>query len=1071
MKDIYGLFAGTGLGRKGYSIVSQGELEQVLSGHALDRRFILEEASGIIKYRQQRDEVRNRLLSTGQDLTRLKDILVELKQRRDELEMKSDKARRYMNLEKEKKELEERILRFELSKVNGDLLKKHGLLKEKQQERERIQGQVQELEEQIATEQQHLLEYRDSINAGKDEKFEIERRLADLNNDARLREERIYNYQERLKAGAEEEKKYRLMLDKLQEELLERSEDYQKQQVQLEGLKSSLDKINQELSQLESKLQESRQLFEHKKISVFERMQEASKINNHLIQIDARERKLREKKERLHLLNTELKSQISQKEELLQNLQQEKELFEEEIPQLQKQLKELEEQKREREKVAKASAIEEARLNEAEFKTNKQLLVIEDMDRKMEGYSWGVKSVLKASAQGELEGIKGLVGEVIDVPGGLETAIEVALGRRMENIIVSSSEKARKAIEYLKRNQGGRVTFLPLDILLTSPLPADIKRALQAVDGVLGLAADLIHYSPDYRKAVNYLLGRVVLVKDMETGIKLFKNIKYPLQIVSLEGELINVSGAMTGGSRDRVRETPWQRKKERRKLQEQLAQVKQQLEANKARREKVARKLDQIQQQIDALQQRLVEQQFRLEVLGKETGQMIQELERSGREWQNCIDELASLESSYEELLREREELENKKDSIQDLSESEAEELEAWKEKIDSYKRDYQVHIERQKSYQEQLQSKQREILNIEKNMEQFRQVEKSYEKSRMEARGLQERLSRLVQEENDRINEAKEIIKQEKIKLNRIKENILSRQQEEKECQEAIKNLGQEIMPLKQALLQIESSSRHLEINIARLETELSVLTHKWNKEVQKPEPMGEQQVFTLSQLRDFRQQAELLAAQLEELGPVDPESLAEFEAVNERYLFVSKQYEDLLQARDSLNQLLQQTEEMMAEQFSDFLLLAQQSFSSTFQDIFGGGEASLRIESGKDGLEAGIDIEVKLPGKKNQALNLLSGGERALTCIAFIFALLNLKPAPFCILDEIDASLDETNLIRFGNFIKKMGEKMQYIIISHRQATIERAENIYGVTMPEKGVSRVLTLNISQVEELAG
>ena len=206
-------------------------------------------------------------------------------------------------------------------------------------------------------------------------------------------------------------------------------------------------------------------------------MQEASKINNHLIQIDARERKLREKKERLHLLNTELKSQISQKEELLQNLQQEKELFEEEIPQLQKQLKELEEQKREREKVAKASAIEEARLNEAEFKTNKQLLVIEDMDRKMEGYSWGVKSVLKASAQGELEGIKGLVGEVIDVPGGLETAIEVALGRRMENIIVSDSKrKARKAIEYLQKKPRRKSHFY-LWTFLTSPLPADIKRA------------------------------------------------------------------------------------------------------------------------------------------------------------------------------------------------------------------------------------------------------------------------------------------------------------------------------------------------------------------------------------------------------------------------------------------------------------------------------------------------------------------------------------------------------------------------------------------------------------------
>ncbi len=1071
MKDIYGLFAGTGLGRKGYSIVSQGELEQVLNGQALDRRFILEEASGIIKYRQQREQVRNRLHNTRQDLTRLKDILVELKQRRDELEIKSDKARKYIELQKEKRELEERILSFELSKVNNDLLKKKGLLREKQQEMGILKGRLEEKEEKINGEEKRLLQYREIISREKDEKHNLDRRLADWQNEARVREERIHNYQERLRLAAEEEKKYKLMLDKLQEDLRGPAEDYERQKCQLRDLNLNLENINRQLSELEKKLEKSQGFFELKKDRVFQRMQEASQINNHLLEIEAREHKMREKKERLHLVSSELKGKISQKEERLQNLDQEKQLFEQEIPQLQKDLAELEEQKQEIDKMARAKRDENARLNEAEFKMNKQLLVIEDMDSKLEGYSWGVKSVLKASAQGKLKGIKGLVGEIIDVPEGLETAIEMALGRKLENIIVQSSERARDAIEYLKGSKGGRVTFLPLDILLSTPVPSEVKGSLAGLDGVLGLAADLIDYEPDYRQAVNYLMGRVAVVKDMNTGIKLFKSIRYPLQIVTLEGELINVSGAMTGGSKDRVRETPLQRKKERKKLQEQLARVKRNLESNQAQREKMAGKLELIQQKIEAIHKILVEKQFRFEVVRQEVQQLVQDIQLRGREWQKSLDELAGLELSYGQLLVEQEVLENNKAKMQGLSESEAQELEECKEEIDILKRDYEVHGERQRSYQEQVESKLREIENIEKNMEQFRQVENSYQKSGIEARDLQERLSGLMQKENDRIQESQEIIIQEKLKLSRIKENILSRQTEEKEGQESINSLRQDILPLRQAMMQLESSIRNTEISMARLETELSVFRHKWRSEVQKPEPAIESLPFNPSELRDFRGQTEILTVQLEELGPVDQGSLAEFEAVNERYQFVSKQYEDLLGAQDSLNQLLQQTEKIMAQQFDDFVLLAQQSFSSTFQDIFGGGEASLTIEKGKESLEAGIEIEVKLPGKKNQALNLLSGGERALTCIAFIFALLSLKPAPFCILDEIDAALDDTNLIRFGNFIKKMAEKMQYIIISHRQSTIERAENIYGVTMPEKGVSKVLTLNITQLEEMAG
>ncbi len=1071
MKDIYGMFTGTGLGKKGYSIISQGELEQVLNGQPLDRRFILEEASGIIKYRHQRDEVRTRLANTGNDLTRLRDILAELKQRRDELQNKAEKARIHISFNNEKMQLEENILRFEIYKMQNDLVKRNEALEDKKEEIEELKKRVQEQEEAIAREELKLLNYREMLNSLKDDRHNGDNRLSALDSEVRLSEERIKNYGERAAAAAEDESKYRAMLQKIKEDLTVKLEDYEQQKKSLAVLTANFEQLNLQIHDLENSMQNSLNRFEEKKAQVFERMQEESRLNNQVLEIEDKQRKLREKKERMDILSSDLRGKISQKEALLNNIESEKQQYLKEIKEFKNSLEKIENNKQELEKSLEDNVAQYALLSEEELKIDKKILLLNDMERNLEGYSRGVRSVLETYQKGKLSGIKGLVGEVIDVPLGLETAIETALGRKLENIIVKNSESAREAIEYLKKTRLGRVTFLPLDILLSTPVPQNIKESLGRLDGVLGIASDIINYQQEYKKAVEYLLGRVVLVRDMETGIKVFKSSSYPLQIVTLEGELINVSGAMTGGSSDHRKETPLQRKKEKKNLLEQQAHVKQSLGQNRQESENIYREFDMVKKQVEAQKNALIEKEFRFEIIDKQALQTNEEIVNDRREWEASIDQLGRLETSYEQLLLEMEDLQQKKNSIHGSSESESKKLEELKEKIDINKRNYEVHQERLISYQEQLDSKKRELESIEKNIAQFRQVENSYQQSRLEAAELQERLSDLAESETSKMAATRIKISEEKQALSLMQDKILAQQAEEKTCHGMIGNIRQEISPLRQNLIQLENNSRNTEISLARLETEFEALNSKWRHEYEKElDDIGEPKINS-SQLRDFRQRVEFLSGQLEEIGSVDLDSIPEFEALSERFGFINQQYEDLLTARDSLNDLLRETEKIMSRDFADFILIADQSFTQTFQDIFGGGEACLRMEQGKDRLEAGIDIEVKLPGKKTQSLNLLSGGERALTCIAFIFALLRLKPAPFCILDEIDASLDETNLIRFSDFLKKMAQEMQYIIITHRQSTIESGENIYGVTMPEKGVSKVLTLNINEAESLAG
>lgn len=1071
MKDISRLFTGTGLGKKGYSIVSQGELEQIINSQPLDRRLILEEASGIIKYRQQRDKVNRRIANTASDLIRLQDILGELKQRKEELQLKAEKANRYKYLHGEKQRMLENILSYELWKRQQDLERKNLALQQKINDIEQISGELRGLEEQVLTEEVLVSEIREKINKLKEEKHQMDSNFSALCNDVRLAEERIINFEERLRAARENEAKYHEMLEKLQNDLAGHNQDYEQQKGSLGSLEISYTNLQKQIVTLENNLNADLLYYEGKKAIIEEQARDENIINSELLKIEQDIKELCANEERINIQRVDCSAKIARNEKLISELEQDIAKYESKANQLKQELAKMQQICQEKEGLFKQLVDEKLELSQEDMRIEKKILLLEEMDRNMEGYSRAVKAIMDNSRKGKLSGIKGLAGEIIDVPVGLETAIETILGKKVENVIVVNSNKAREAIEFLKSQNLGRLTFLPLDILKNTPIPKDIKESLKQDSGVIGVASDLVKYPSEYKKTVEYLLGRVLVVKNIETGIKVFKSIRYPLQIVTIEGELISVSGAMTGGSILNRRETPLQRKKEMKNLIATQAELRLKMKDKQQKLENLQQELEENNKIVERHKNQLLEMEFSCEILFKQLNDCITELQSDKEVEKSLNEQLRKMEISHGELQQTLSILQQKKSSLQGDSDREADELERIKEKIDTEKREFEVHKERLNACYEQLNSKRKEIAKTEQNLYQFNQVKESYLQSEMEAAELKNQLLGMIEVEQEKKDKCQFAIAEVEKKLAVLQKEIADLQLQEKSVKQKIENMRQQIAPTRQILIQAENSARNLEISLARLETEYETLCNQAQQDYKLNAKNIKPPNFTAADIKEYKFKVESITEELKELGNVDLDSIQEFETINERFNFLQQQYEDLIIGKEALNTLLKDTERIMAQDFADFVLQAQESFARTFQEIFGGGEANLRFDTGKDKLESGIEIEVKLPGKKNQPLNLLSGGERALTCIAFIFALLRLNPAPFCILDEIDASLDEPNLYRFASFLKKMEKEMQYIVITHRQATIQAGDNIYGVTMPEKGVSRVFTLNINDADCLAG
>lgn len=1072
MKDVGELFTGTGLGKKGYSIVNQGELEQVLNAQPLERRLMLEEAAGIIKYRQQRDEVNRRIEKTGQDLLRLGDIINELEQRRQELQIKAEKAGQYRLWADELGEKERSVYQFEGGRLRRDLAKKQDDFKHRNNEVERFRQQIAEGEDTLSQEEMDLREVEKTLNLLKEERRELEGRLSALTSDHRISGERLKNNQERMLAASADAAKYAEMLKSLQSDLTRQQLDWEGESGTYQARVVEYSELEHELLVLEEQLKAERSQFESQKSELFTRMQGEAEVKNEILSNAEQLRRLQDKHERLLVRVDEIRNKLLGINKDIEQQEQEKTENEGRLSvctgertRLDGEHDLLQEKKREYEEriTALTRQIQEIK---------GQIVHLQEMQKNMVGYSPAARAVLTAGQKGALKGIMGLAGEVIDVPTGLELAVEIAAGRGLENIIVEKSGHAEKAIEYLKKSGAGRVTFLPLDMLKTAEVPEKVMKELKDYPGVRGLASRLIGCEGEYRRAVDYLLGRVLIVDDLPTGISIFKGISFPFKIVTLDGELINPGGAVSGGSRAKANAgSPLQRKGEEKKLQKTLGEV----EDEQARLQSILNEnrgvLHKLEAERESIRQLLMELEYRGQLLEKSIETSKANAAAARRDIEDNLTEIERIDLEIGQTHQRIQEIEERQQQVEEENQNLAAEMEKAREELSARQSELDLRRERLASWQEQLIMKKKELDHYAANIEQFKQVGESYASSHREACSMQERLEKESTREREKSLQLEENMAGHKEKLAHISGQLDEVQSGYIAAQEHIDELRGSLHPGRNRIAELENQTRNLEMAITRTGVELEALQERWRERFHTDWIENEALTTTATEIREYKTRIEYLQLQIEELGPVNLDAIREYGEIDQRCTFLTGQYQDLAGARDSLHDLLQETEKLLVKNFNQFIQLANQSFNQTFQEIFEGGEATLILESNKDRLEAGVDIEVKLPGKKSQLLGLLSGGERALTCIAFVFSLLRLKPAPFCLLDEIDAALDEVNLTRFSRFLRSMADVMQFIVITHRQGTIEAGSKIHGVTMPEKGISSVFSLDISQTENLAG
>lgn len=1071
MKDVAQLYMDTGLGKKGYSLIGQGELERVLNSQPFDRRLMLEEAAGTIRYRQQKDEVQQRLLATSRDLTRVEDIINELRSRKTELQRKADKARSYLRLREEFVSLDMQVMANQAAQLEDRLSSERQELQKSNYEYRQL-GVLQEKfckqREEAAVRQE---ERQVRLNQIKDRKYELEHSISKMNSEVKLSQERIKNHRERIQAAQQDFEKYTAMMGKLEQDLEQKSAAIEQERRQYEVRRHELEGLEMEIKEIEASLEAFEEALVSNNQQMFERANRETQLKNAVVEGEDKLKKAQERRDRLSIRVDESDAALKSAARVMEELRQRKLAAASAGETLAQLLRDVEHELLTYEKDRADLEAEHKSLSSQRAALERKLSVWQEVENSRASYSEGVRGLLLARDRGEIEisGFRGLVPELIEVPAQLGLAIGTALGAGMENIVVETSHSARLAIELLKKKRWGRITFLPLDNLRYTGIPERFRQDLNREKGVVGWADELVKYEPIDELAIKYLLGRVLVVDDMTIGFKVFRQYNLPFRLVTMEGEIINASGAITGGTRSHRQPNMLERRQEGKALRQRLHELVLSEKANRERLEQVTNQINEVETRLAELRRASAEQDFQLQMVNQEETRVLELVSKNKTERDQYSLEKSQLEGVIRELHTQLETLVEEYQSHRAQNTLIDDQNENAKMKLETIRRECEVKKERYSSYQEQLMMKKRELENDSRNIDQFIQVLNSYRQSAAEANGLQTRLQQEVTTHLERIETSLEGINRLQRELEEVAAAIgAGRREDEQELHwltEVEKNMAQ----TKREMEQVQEQVRMYEIRIARMETELAGLQAQWHEKYPSRSMGADLGLLTPRQLREARRRIEELSNEIEELGPIDIESIKEYDDLRERYDFLSQQTEDLSVAKASLESLLRETEKTMATNFSEFMAKANASFRHTFQEIFDGGDASLEIESADD-LAAGVDLVVKMPGKRSQSLNLLSGGERALTCIAFIFALLRIKPSPFCLLDEIDASLDEANLQRFAGFLNRMARDTQFIVITHRPATIEAGGNIYGITMPQEGISSVLSIQTEDARSMA-
>lgn len=1060
LKDVLELFMDTGIGKDGYSIIGQGKIDEILSNKSEDRRNIFEEAAGIVKYRTRKQEAEKKLERTKLNLLRINDILSEIETNIEPLKISSEKAKKYLNLREELKNIEIGLFIYNIEKYKQSLeeiVKDEEIYNNQCEEEQKNLDRIKALKEELKNNIDNITtQIEEMSNLG----FESQKEIEMLNSDINVAKTRITN-------NNENTQRYTKEIEETTEKLRELQEEIEQKQQKKDSLKQNKEKYEKELKEKEEELQKITEKLSSKELEIEEHKQKVeentdkkyelqSQINTQNVNYDNYEK--REKQ-----IQNEIMTNISELDNIRFNKEEiSKEFYEIESKRnkIVKNLEEINSKKEEADKKIKLyDSNIQAYQSEMRIKESRLKFLIET-EKEKEGYVKSVKNLLldceKVKELGK--GMNGVLANIIEVPEQYQTAIEMCLGMSLQNIVTDTEEDAKRLVEHLRKNNLGRASFLPISSVHGKKLDK-IKGNNQ---GVIGIASDLIKYNKKYEQIITNLLGRTVIVDNMENAIKVAKQNGYTFRIITIEGDVINPSGAITGGSVAKKTVNILGRGREIEKLQKDIQNLKNKIEKQENEKEEYQNSIENIFEEVTLLEKELQE----IDITYATEKQKVLSIDEN----------IEKVEKRINKLKEEKETIKQEKETSIKIKEETQKEIETLTEETEKLTSIIQEFANINKDNQKYVDDLNFDITNLKISVSSFDESETSLQE-------LQERILQDIENSKQSIKNKEsqiEEIKQDNFNLEKSIEEI---KQKIESIKEDVKNSGSKIEELKQERIakneklakqedKINEKFKIIEdlkaqivkIDVRKTKTEEdinSIINKMWEEYELTPNNVQEYKKPDNVQLT--QKKVNELRKELRELGSVNVDSIEEYKNLKERYDFMCEQRVDLEDTMAKLRKIITDMTQTMKEQFKTQFALINKNFAEVFKELFGGGNASLKLEDENNILECGIDINVQPPGKKLQNMMLLSGGEKAFTAIALLFAILKINPAPFCVLDEIEAALDDVNVYRFADYLKKFSQNTQFLVITHRKGTMEAADTVYGVTMEENGISKLLSMKL--------
>ena len=1059
LKDVNELFYDTGIGKEGYSIIGQGQIDAILSGKPEERRELFDEAAGIVKFKRRKVASEKKLAEEQQNLVRVKDILGELEKQIGPLERQSEKAKIYIRKKEELKTLdvnmfllENNSIKEQLSKVeenhtiaSGQLVEVTGKYEHTKEEYEQIAETLETLDRSIEEERKILADtgivrgrLEGDINVLREQIKSIQANEAHLNQ----RKETVSGQ------IAEKEKEAAGMTEKKQS-VDKQLEDAVKEK---DILREALTGIQDEIADLNSKI-------EGNKNQIIQSLNERATIKSRLERIDTLSEQNGIRKAELTSKLVSAKTDEEKRQDELVRLEKEFETISEGIEKLNASQKEKEALSAEyKEKMQKMD--NELRDTQVSYHQDKtKLESLSNLTERYEGYGGSVKRVMEQKDKNK--GIIGVVADIIQVDKKYETAIETALGGNIQNIVTDDEETAKKMIAFLKAEKGGRATFLPLTSI-KNPQEFKTPEVLKE-KGVLGLANTLVHTKKEYNDVAVAMLGRIVVVDHVDNAVKIARKYGYGIRMVTLEGELLVPGGAISGGA-FKNNSNLLGRRREMEDLQKKI--------------ETALKKIDTLQKDIhDTKEARnslrseieMIKLSLQTEFIRQNTARLAvtavrDKQQESSADYDMLKKEQADLKQQETAIAKEREQIK------EELLQSEQNEKQA-EERIAGF----EIELKRKREEEtKQAEEVSKAEVTVEKILQQTGFEQQNIDRVVDEVKRLQAELNEILSEignstdsvaykENEILEIQKTITASHTTETDTEKE-LAENLKKKEELSAKQKNFFTEREELSEQMNKLDKEVYRLNAQAERLKEAIqNQIDYMWNEYEITLHDAAKLRDENMNDLAAMKKDVAELRDSIKKLGDVNVNAIEEFKEVSERYTFLKTQHDDLVEAEKALQQIISELDTAMRRQFKEKFQKINQEFDKVFRELFGGGKGTLELMEDEDILEAGVRIIAQPPGKKLQNMMQLSGGEKALTAIALLFAIQNLKPSPFCLLDEIEAALDESNVSRFAGYLHKLTRHTQFIVITHRRGTMEKADRLYGITMQEKGVSVLVSVNL--------